>query len=128
MIGMKVLDIMHEVTVIGPEMTLREAAEIMSKESIGSLVIIKNRQLAGIITERDILKNIRRLNFPVEKIMSKDVITIEENESIDRAAELIAENKIKRLPVMRDKKLVGIVTVTDILAHSNNINENFLLD
>jgi len=125
---MKVLEIMHEIKVISPGVTLKEAAEIMSKESIGSLVIIKNGQLAGIITERDILKNIRKLNFPVEKIMSKGVVTIEEDESIDRAAELMAENKIKRLPVTRDKKLVGIVTVTDILVNSSNINENFLLD
>lgn len=125
---MKVLDIMHEVKVISPELTLKEAVEIMSKENIGSLVIISNGKLVGIITERDVLKNIKKLNSSVEKIMSKDVTTIEDTESIDRAAEIMADKKIKRLPVTREKKLVGIITATDILANSTEINENFLLD
>lgn len=125
---MKVLDIMHEVKVISPGLTLKEAAEIMSKENIGSLVIIRNGKLVGIITERDVLRNIKKLSSSVEKIMSKNVVTIEDTESIDMAAEIMAEKKIKRLPVTREKKLVGIITATDVLAYSTDINENFILD
>ncbi len=125
---MKVLDIMHDIKVVSPGITIKEAADIMSREKIGSLVIICGRKVAGIITERDILKNVRRINQKIDKIMSKSVITIEDTETIDRAAEIMAESKIKRLPVTRDGKLVGIVTATDIIANSTDINENFLLE
>ncbi|MEM4230480.1 MAG: CBS domain-containing protein [Candidatus Pacearchaeota archaeon] len=125
---MKVSEIMHEVEVISPKISLREAAVIMSEKEIGSLVVIEEEKIVGIITERDILKNIGKLGEKVEKIMSKNVLTIEEDKNIDKAIEIMRENKIKRLPVTRDRKLVGIVTVTDILANSEEINEEFLFD
>lgn len=125
---MKILDIMHDVKVVSPGITVREAADIMSKEEIGCLVVITGSKVSGIVTERDILRNIRRTKEKIEKIMSKNVITAEDSETIDRAAEIMADSKIKRLPVTRDGKLVGIVTVTDIIANSKDINENFLLE
>jgi CBS domain-containing protein len=125
---MKILDIMHDVKVVSPGITVREAADIMSKEEIGCLVVITGSKVSGIVTERDILRNIRRTKEKIEKIMSKNVITAEDSETIDRAAEIMADSKIKRLPITRDGKLVGIVTVTDIIANSKDINENFLLE
>ena len=64
----------------------------------------------------------------VSKIMTKNVITIDERESIDDAALIMAKNKIKRLPVLKSGKLIGIVTATDILANSDSLNEEFLLE
>ena len=125
---MKVLDIMHDVKVISPGLTVKEAADIMSKEAIGSLVIISNGKVAGIITERDILRNIKRAKEKVDKIMSKNVISVEDTDTIERAAEIMTASKIKRLPVTRQGKLVGIITATDLIANSTSINENFLLD
>jgi CBS domain-containing protein len=125
---MKVLDIMHDVKVISPGLTVKEAADIMSKEAIGSLVIISNGKVAGIITERDILRNIKRSKEKVDKVMSKNVISVEDTDTIERAAEIMTASKIKRLPVTRQGKLVGIVTATDLIANSTSINENFLLD
>jgi len=125
---MKVLDIMHDVKVISPGLTVREAADIMSKEAIGSLVIISNGKVAGIITERDILRNIKRAKEKVDKVMSKNVISVEDTDTIERAAEIMTASKIKRLPVTRQGKLVGIITATDLIANSTSINENFLLD
>jgi len=125
---MKVLDIMHDVKVISPGLTVKEAADIMSKEAIGSLVIISNGKVAGIITERDILRNIKRSKEKVDKVMSKNVISVEDTDTIERAAEIMTASKIKRLPVTRQGKLVGIITATDLIANSTSINENFLLD
>ena len=125
---MRVLDIMHDVKVISPGLTVKEAADIMSKEAIGSLVIISNGKVAGIITERDILRNIKRSKEKVDKIMSKNVISVEDTDTIERAAEIMTASKIKRLPVTRQGKLVGIITATDLIANSTSINENFLLD
>jgi len=126
---MKVSEIMHEVKVISPNISLKEAANMMSKEHIGSLVIVdKNEKIMGILTERDVLKNIGKISEKIEKVMSKDVVTIEEDKNIDKAVEVMNENKIKRLPVTRNEKLVGIITVTDLLANSENINEEFLFE
>jgi len=126
---MKVSEIMHEVKVISPNISLKEAANMMSKEHIGSLVIVdKNEEIIGILTERDVLKNIGKISEKIEKVMSKDVVTIEEDKNIDKAVEVMNENKIKRLPVTRNEKLVGIITVTDLLANSENINEEFLFE
>ena len=125
---MRVSEIMHEVKAIGPDATLKEAANLMSEEGIGSLVISKGRQVLGILTERDVLRNVGRLNEKVEKIMSKNVVTIDDDKNIDKAVEIMKENKIKRLPVKRDGELVGIITVTDILANSDSINEDFLFE
>jgi len=126
---MKVSEIMHEVKVISPNISLKEAANMMSREHIGSLVIVdKNEKIMGILTERDVLKNIGKISEKIEKVMSKDVVTIEEDKNIDKAVEVMNENKIKRLPVTRNEKLVGIITVTDLLANSENINEEFLFE
>jgi CBS domain-containing protein len=125
---MKVSEIMHDVKVISPVITLKEAANIMSEEHIGSLVVIKDQAIVGIITERDVLKNISKLSDKVDKVMSKNVVTIEEDKNIDKAVEVMDENKIKRLPVTREGKLVGIITVTDLLANSESINEDFLFE
>jgi CBS domain-containing protein len=125
---MKILDIMHDIKVVSPGITVKEAADIMSKEEIGCLVVITGSKVSGIVTERDILRNITRVKEKIDKIMSKNVITVEDSDTIDRAAEIMADSKIKRLPVTRDGKLVGIVTVTDIIANSKDINENFLLE
>lgn len=60
--------------------------------------------------------------------MSKEIVTIGHNESIDNAALIMSEHKIKRLPVLENDKLVGIITATDIIANSDILNEDFLFD
>lgn len=125
---MKIAEIMHPAKVVSPNVSLKEAASMMAKENIGSLVVMKGNALVGIITEKDITDNIGKLSEKVEKVMSKNVATIEEDKNIDKAVELMSEKKIKRIPVTRDGKLVGIVTVTDILANAEEINEEFLFD
>ena len=125
---MKVGEIMHPIKSIEPSASVKQAAVMMSEEGIASLIVSKKKDVKGIITEREILKNIKKLGSKVESVMTKNVITIEEDKNIDKAIELMKENKIKRLPVTRDGALVGIVTATDILANSESINEDFLFD
>jgi|SRR3989344_1973215 len=124
---MKIEEVMKKVIAID-DIKLREAAEIMSDKKVGSLIVLEQDNIAGIITERDVLKNVERLGDKVSKIMSKDVIVISPESSLDDAARLMTENEIKRLPVMKDGKLLGIITATDIIANSNALNESFLLE
>ncbi len=125
---MRVNEIMKKAVAIEGDTTIKNAAKIMSERSIGSIILLKKDKIQGIITERDILKNISKPTKKVSSIMTKDVFTINENESIDNAISVMAEKKIKRLPVLDNNKLVGIVTATDILANADVVNENFLFD
>lgn len=117
---MLVKDIMNKkVFVAKPEVTLREASEVMSRLHIGCLVITQDEKIIGIITGSDILRSIAQGKNPdttlVEEIMSREVKTIEPDKRIEDAVDLMIKYKIKKLPVVDGKKLVGIVTASDIV-------------
>lgn len=125
---MKISKIMKKAIASESDTTVREAIKIMSKENIGSLIILDKNRLVGIITERDILRNADKLNLRASAIMSKNVITINANDNEDNAALIMARHKIKRLPVVENGKLVGIVTATDIIANADELNEDFFFE
>ncbi len=106
--------------------TVLSAVRIMNKKSIGCIIVMKGKTAAGIITERDILRRIVAAKKPAEKtlckgIMSKPLITIDENEHIEDAIDLMIRKKIKKLVVMRAGNVKGIITATDILRSGENI-------
>ncbi|MBU3907237.1 MAG: CBS domain-containing protein [Nanoarchaeota archaeon] len=116
-------EISNKVFVIDPDITLKKAAKIMSKKEIGSLVILKSGEILGIVTERDIIKNINSLKKKVSSIMAKEVITIKNTSEIEEASSLMHVYHIKRLPVVTEiGKLIGIVTLTDLIANSDLLN------
>lgn len=126
---MKVKEIMKKVVTIEGNATVKEASALMSKKNIGCLVVTEKDLIVGIITERDILKHIshsNNLHAKVEDIMTQDVITVSPNASIDEAADIMFQHKIKKLPVVDKNKLVGIITATDIIANADSIDEPFL--
>jgi CBS domain-containing protein len=125
---MEISNIMRKVVVAEKEITIKEAAKIMSSKNVGSIVVVEGDKILGIITERDILRNMDKQSEQIKKLMSKDVITISPNQEVDEAKEIMIRNKIKRLPVIEDKKIVGIVKITDVLANiTGDIDEPFLL-
>jgi signal-transduction protein with cAMP-binding, CBS, and nucleotidyltransferase domain len=96
----------------------------MINKKVGSVIVIdKNTEPLGIITERDIvkhiyLKNIAASRIKVEEIMSAPLITIMSYDSIDTASRVMTKNKIKRLAVLEeDNRIVGLLSVTDIIRH-----------
>jgi len=116
-----VRDIMSkDVRVVRPDTSVKEVVATMNKFDIGSIVVVQGDRPVGIITERDIL---RRLVEPclapetltARQVMTSPVLTIIETASIEEAAKLMVRKRVKRLPVMNNQKLVGIVTFTDIV-------------
>jgi CBS domain-containing protein len=116
-----VRDIMSkDVRVVRSDTTVKEVVATMNKFNIGSIIIVQGDRPVGIITERDIL---RRLVEPclapetltARHLMTSPVITISETASIEETAKLMARKKIKKLPVMNNGKIVGIVSYTDIV-------------
>jgi CBS domain-containing protein len=122
---MRVSEVMNKIFIIDPKLSLKKAAEAMSKYNIGSLVVVEKNKPVGIITDKDIIQNIDHLDKKVFSAMTKNVITINKNAEFDEAAALMDVRKVKRLPVVTDNgKLVGIVTITDIVANSEMLNDN----
>ena len=118
---MLVRDMMNrDVKTIEPDSTVQEAAAKMSKHSIGSLIVIKGGSLQGIITERDIMakvvaKALDSSRTKVSAVMTKEVVMIAPERDVGDAAEVMIERGIKKLPVIKGDKLVGIVTSMDIV-------------
>lgn len=117
-----VKDVMsRSVKTIETSATVQDAAKAMAKWKIGSLVIISGRSPVGIITEGDIsrtvAKGLQPKSTPVT-IGRKKLVSVSRSERLEVAAKIMADNGIKKLPVMEDRKLVGIITQTDIVGSS----------
>ena len=119
---MLVRDAMNrKVIAIKPTATAREAAQIMTKYRIGSLLVMEDEKLLGIVTELDILWKIVAKNRDpettlVNEIMTKEVITIKPDQTLEEAAQIMVEKRIKKLPVVENDKVVGIITATDLIS------------
>jgi len=125
---MKIKDLMRQAFVIDKDIPLSDAAEIMSDKEVGSLIYIQNGDISGIVTERDLLKNFDSKK-KVSQVMTKEVITIDLDTRAEEALDLMRDNKIKRLPVVDSSgKLIGIVTLTDLATHFEEIGEDFFFD
>lgn len=115
-----VKDIMtRSVKTIGADATYKEAAMQMAKWKIGSLVIMDRESPVGIITEGDISRSVAsgsNLNSKLRTLTKPKPITVSSDERVEVAAKLMSDNKIKKLPVMDDGKLVGIITQTDVVS------------
>ncbi len=105
---------------IGTEVNIVEAAKQMSDRSISCMVVAENDEILGIITETDFTKKVITGNADyatatVGQIMSSPIVSLCETVGIDEASSMMQENRVKRLPVTSDGKLVGIVTQTDLI-------------
>jgi len=117
-----------KVFIVEPNVTIKEAAKIMTQHRIGSLIVMQDKILVGILTERDILWKVVAggldpSNTLIQDVMTKEVITIDANQTVEEAADLMAEKEIKKLPVIEDNKLIGIVTATDLITFQPKVIE-----
>ena len=118
-----------DVKTIRPEDNIKRLAEMMVKNKIGSLVVVEGSgEVVGIATERDIIEDIILLGkspeeVKVRDVMTKDIITVQPDNSLEEAAEVMVNHKIKKLPVIDKGRLVGIVTATDLIAYENRLVE-----
>jgi CBS domain-containing protein len=106
-------------TTITTSTTIRDAARQMKSEDVGSLPIVEGDRLVGVITDRDLA--IRALaegkgeDTTVGEIASKDLVTVDPQQSLEEAARLMAEHQVRRLPVCEeDGRLVGILAQADV--------------
>ncbi len=111
-----------------PQTTVADAVVLMSRFKIGSLVIKSETEPEGLITESDIIekvvsKNILASEITIGQVMTKNLIMIDPGSELNQAARLMAKNNIRRLPVVNNGILVGILTSTDVLKVSPELTE-----
>lgn len=111
----------HKVITIKPEASIREAMGLLISHKIGSLLVVNDRQeIVGIITERDIFRltyenDGKIMGIPVHAVMTRNLIVVVPEDSVDYARALISENRIRHLPVIENGKLVGLISIGDVL-------------
>ncbi len=119
-IGYTVSDCMSENPLTAtPETTIKECAKLLKKNKLGSIIILQNDKPIGIVTSQDIVfravANELDLNEPITKIMSKSLIFVSPEQDLFEALELMNKNLIRHLTVAKDGKLVGYLTLKDII-------------
>jgi len=118
---MLVREIMRrDVLTASPDMAVTEAARKMADNHVGSLVVTKGGKILGIVTERNILLSLAEYGHDIEQktladVMTSYVITINPDSPVSKAVRVMNENSIKKLPVIEDENLVGMVSVSDII-------------
>ncbi|NAZ29933.1 MAG: CBS domain-containing protein [Caldimicrobium sp.] len=102
---------------VSPKDTVESAIQIMQQHSIRHLPVVEDNRLVGLVTESSLRPYLspEKLRLPLREVMIINPITIDPEASIDEAARLIYKYKIGGLPVISQGKLVGIITITDIL-------------
>ncbi len=116
-----VVEIMSTSPVTIPaDATVSEAAAIMRDREVGSLVVLEDGRPTGIVTERDVVTKVAAANLSAEEttvrsIMTSPLIAVHPHQEVAEAARVMAARKIRRLPVIKEGKLVGMLTENDVI-------------
>jgi CBS domain-containing protein len=110
----------REVATTTAAKTVAEAAAVLARKKIGALVVLEGDRIAGIISERDIVRAIAAtggaaLTEPIDAIMTRTVVTCTDAETIDSVMARMTRGRFRHLPVMRGGKLDGIVSIGDVV-------------
>jgi CBS domain-containing protein len=106
-------------TTCEPRASVVDAAKVMAQEDVGSIPTVEGDRLVGVVTDRDIVIRVvaegrEPQSVTVGDVASRDLVTVSPDDDLDRALELMAENQVRRLPVVEGDKLVGIVAQRDV--------------
>jgi CBS domain-containing protein len=117
-----------KVLVLKKGATISDAAKLMANKPRGCVVVLDNDQIAGIVTESDIVKSLvskkKSPKTKVSQVMSYPVTTIDVNTRLDKASKIIDSKDFRRYPVVKEGKVVGIVTENEVV-HTMNDNIKF---
>ncbi|MGB9134615.1 MAG: CBS domain-containing protein [Candidatus Bathyarchaeia archaeon] len=114
-------DIMvSKVVTIRKDSMVKEAVKLMNENEIGCLVVTENKKAIGILTERDLMRRVLAKSkdpgeIKVEEVMSTPLISVEPDAEIGDVSRIMFQRNIKKMPIVRKDKLLGLVTLTDIL-------------
>lgn len=110
----------HSVWSIGADATVRDAIAVMARKDVGALVVLEGERLVGLIAERHyarrvVLKGKTSAATLVRDIMDTSVVTVRPFESVEACMALMTETRVRHLPVLDDGRLVGIISIGDLV-------------
>lgn len=110
----------YDIWSITPDASVYEAVKLMTEKGVGALLVLESGKLVGIISERDctrrlILKEKAPKETPVREIMTSDVITVRPDQTVEECMALVTARRIRHLPVLEDDRLIGIVSIGDLV-------------
>jgi CBS domain-containing protein len=105
---------------VSPEINVLEAITLMTDTDISALMVIDNGRIAGIVTERDYVRRVARLQLipqqtRVSEVMTRDLITVSPKDQTRFCMQLMIEKNLRHLPVLEDGKLVGLLSIRDLV-------------
>jgi CBS domain-containing protein len=105
---------------MAPDATIFEALKLMAEKNVGALLVMDEGRLTGIMTERDyarkvILKSKSSLDTLVCEIMTDNVLCVQAAETVEHCMSLMTENRVRHLPVMEGGKLIGVLSIGDLV-------------
>jgi len=109
-----------EIFTTSPDASVYEALKQMDEKDVGALLVFENKQLVGIISERDyarkmILKGKHSRDTPVREVMTTSIVTVTPDKDLEECMELITVRRIRYLPVVDGDELMGIISIGDIV-------------
>lgn len=122
----------NDVFAVSPDTTVKDAADKMTLKKIGSLLVMHDDELLGIVTERDILtkivaKGLEPTEVDVQSIMTEEVIVVDPSRTVRDAMEIATKRKLRHLPIVKNGKLIGMLSGGDltrsIVAESEDVIE-----
>ena len=124
---MLVEDLMQKPIVIERDMILADAAKLLTKNTISSLIVILNGKVSGIISNKDLVAHFGEQK-KVSEVMNKQVVTLKKGDKMQKALDIVKDNEVSIIPVI-DKKgeIIGTLYVKDILSQACE-SEDFLID
>lgn len=110
----------HEVVSVGPDTKLSDAIKLLSERRIGAVLACKDRQIQGILSERDIVRVLGErgaavLDEPVSKVMTRKVVTCHEADTVAAIMETMTTGKFRHLPVVEGDKVIGLISIGDVV-------------
>lgn len=121
---MRIADVLRTkgsaVTTVTPETSIAELLDLLTRLNIGALIVVDQDAVIGMVSERDVVHGIQKrgadaLNDRVFDIMTTELYTCLPDDSVDSLAETMTEHRIRHLPVMIERRLVGIVSIGDVV-------------
>jgi CBS domain-containing protein len=111
-----------DVATIDPEASIKRAADWLRLKNIGALVVTSGNAVIGLVSEREIVHAFSQYgetvaSMPVKAIMRHSMITVSSDESVSRVMNLMTQHRVRHMPVLRDGKLAGIISIGDVVRH-----------